>query len=322
MIWDMVGVAMLALCKLLGILLLILFVLLLLVLWIPVRYRVRAVIQEEYEINGCFRWLGILVRLPFRWRDGQVHWKLQILGIPFFRNTVDNVHTDRKKTGNQKKRKKTSSAAGKKEPESEQDLGRNENNVQENVCQKEENAENVSWEEKEYAPPAGYNPPEDAQNRKKPKKRSLFFRMREKIQKIFQAIQGLMQMFHSRVHSVRDFIHLLRGDAARRFICIAKGNMLQLWRHIRPQKIWGDIRFGTGDPCSTGQILGGIAVLYGWIGTGVHITPDFEQACLEGRLEGKGRMRTITMLVIVLRLFVNKDFRGLLGELRQWKEDF
>lgn len=322
MIWDMVGVVILTLCKLLGILLLILLVLLLLVLLVPVRYRVRADFGEKYEVRGSIRYLGVLIRLPFCWRDGQVRWKLQILGIPICRSTVGDGHSDGKGAGRKrtKKRKKASTPNEKKGSE-EQVLEKpsDKNHAEENP----ESDKKEDFAEKNVDPAhAGYKPPEDAQNRKKQKKRSLFHRIWQRIREIRQSVCDFIKMFRSKVHSIRDLIQLLRKDASQRFICIAKGNMLQLWRHIRPQKIWGDIRFGTGDPCSTGQILGGIAVLYGWIGNGVHITPDFEQACFEGRLEGKGRMRTITMLIIVLRLFMNKDFKELLSEWKQWKEDF
>lgn len=355
MIWDMVGVVVLTLCKLLGILLLILLVLLLLVLIVPVRYRVRADFGENYKVRGSIRWLGVLIRLPFWWQDGQVRWKLQILGIPFFRSTVDDEHSNGRGAGRKRKKKRKNasvseekSGSGKQEGsdiakdrsedqekpgdpsgrsgdnerelEKQPDKNKNYSEKKSEFC-KEDMGEDLQKKNEDTAL-AGYKLQEDAQNRKKQKKRSLFWQIRHRIREIYQAVRDFIRIFRSKVHSIRDLIQLLREDGSKRFICIAKGNMLQLWRHVRPQKIWGDIRFGTGDPCSTGQILGGIAILYGWIGNGVHITPDFEQACFEGRLEGKGRMRSITMVIIVLRLFMNKDFKKLQSELKQWKEDF
>lgn len=353
MIWDMLGVVVLTLGKLLGILLLILLVLLLLVLIVPVRYRVRADFGEKYKVSGSIRWLGFLIRLPFWWQDGQFQWKLQILGIPFYRSTVGGEHSDGRKAGRKRKKKQMNTSVPEEksgsEKQEESDMAKDRTEDQEKsenpsgrpgeneqAFEKQPNKNNSEkksdfckkgtgedlQEKNEDTAHAGYKPPEDAQNRMKQKKRSLFWRIWHRIREICQAVRDFMRMFRSKIHSIRDLIQLLQEDSSKRFICIAKGNMLQLWRHIRPQKIWGDIRFGTGDPCSTGQILGGIAVLYGWIGTGVHIAPDFEQTCFEGRIEGKGRMRTITMLIIVLRLFMNKDFKGLLRELRQWKEDF
>lgn len=313
MIWDMAGVVVLTIGKLLGILLLILLVLMLSVLLVPVRYRVRADFGKKNKVRGSFRWLGFLIRLPFWWQDGQVRWKLQILGIPFYRSTVDDEHSHGKGTGRKKKKKRKKVSAPEEKSGSEKKGGSDSWN--------KDSGEDLPEENQDTAP-VGYKPREDVQNRKKQKKRSLFWRIRHRIREICQAVIDFIRLFRSKVHSFRDLIQLLQEDGSKRFICIAKGNMLQLWRHIRPQKIWGDVRFGTEDPCSTGQILGGIAVIYGWIGTGVHITPDFEQRCFEGRLEGKGRMRMITMLIIVLRLFMNKDFKGLLRELRQWKEDF
>ncbi|MDE6853154.1 MAG: DUF2953 domain-containing protein [Lachnospiraceae bacterium] len=315
MIWDVAGIVVLTLLRILGIVLLILLVLLLLVLFVPIRYRVSAAFYEEYEVRGSISWLCFLVRFPFWWKDGQFRWKLQILGIPFRKSAMGMTlskgtgsgrhtrrHSSGRKSPKQKKAETQSVLSEKKSEESRQ--------PDTNTALLEENALDR------------YNQSEDAQNKKKHKSCSPFKRLWKKICERYQAVCDMIRNIRRKVHSVQDLIRLLQKDSSRRFICIAKENMLQLWKHLKPQKIQGEIRFGTGDPCSTGQILGGIAVFYSWLGTGVHITPDFEEACFEGRIKGKGRIRVITMIIILIRLIRNKDFRKLQREWRQWKEDF
>lgn len=323
MIWDIVGIVVLTLLKILGIFLLILLALFLLVLLVPIRYRVRAAFYEDYEVRGSISWLCFLFRFPFCWRDGQLQWKLQILGIPFLKSTKSASHNRNRSSGKKSRKGRKPGKTEKQAVLSEETyLSKDEIGKQgDGLALDSGDAAADQREKTEDSIPARYKQPEDAQNKKKHKKQSLPQRLWQKIKELYRAVCDMIQNIREKVHSVQDLIQLLQKDSSRRFICITKENMLQLWRHLKPQKIWGDIRFGTGDPCSTGQILGGIAVFYSWLGTGVHITPDFEEACFEGRIAGKGRIRIITMMVILIRMIMNKDFRTLRRELGQWKED-
>lgn len=328
--WDIAGIVLLTLLKILGILLLILLVLLLLVLLVPIRYRLRAAFYEENEVWGCVSWFCFLVRFPFRWKDGQLQWKLQILGIPFMKSamgvslikgTKSGGHTRKKRFGGKHKRAKRHDTSSEESSEDHNKTKQKDILSEDGSVSLSDNTDTKHSEKTENTVPVEYKQPEDAQNKKKHKKQSLFRRLWQKIKELYQTICDMIQNIREKVHSVQDFVQLMQRESSKRFICIAKENMLQLWRHLKPQKVWGDIRFGTGDPCSTGQILGGIAVFYSWLGTGVHITPDFEEACFEGRIAAKGRIRGITMLVILIRLIISKEFRTLRRELGQWKED-
>lgn len=296
MTWNMVGMILIVLFKVLGILLLILLCLAVLVLFAPVRYRIKAVFDEGRQVCGSFYWLGFVIRLPFRWEEDTIHWKLRILGIPVYGS-------------NRGARQKAS------EDSSETD--------KERTSQQE-------TEEKRYKPSG------DVQNKKKPvhhpsadgKKRKITEEKKEsdtiweRIRGFIAVMKHLFRMVRHKIRSLQDLIRLLQEEYAKRFICITKDNMLHLWKQLRPRKIRGDIRFGTGDPCSTGQILGLIAVFYGWIGSGVQITPDFDEPCFEGRLVMKGRIRMITIIVTAVKIMFHKDFKQLQREWERWKEEF
>lgn len=326
MIWDIAGIVFLTLLKILGIILLILLTLLLLVLLVPIRYRVEAVFDQgenrsrEYEVRGSVSWLWFLIRFPFLWKDGQLQWKFQILGIPFLKSAMavqEAVLPEENKDQRKAEQETVSSQKSYHEEVSEN------NNLtrQSGAGSVSEDTEIEQGKKAEDTVPAAYKQPEDAQNNKKHKKQSLFRRLWQKIRELYGKVCDFIKTIREKIHSVQDLMQLLQRDSTKRFICTAKENMLQLWRHLKPQKIKGGIRFGTGDPCTTGQILGGIAVFYSWIGTGVHITPDFEETCFVGRIAVKGRIRMITMMVIMIRLIISKEFRTLRRELKQWKED-
>ena len=86
----------------------------------------------------------------------------------------------------------------------------------------------------------------------------------------------------------------------------------ELWyllKKIKPSKIEGNVIFGTGDPASTGQAVGAIAALYGIFPEKMHITPDFEEKKYEGTIRAKGKIRLIWVVIIVVKLIIDKNFR-------------
>ena len=87
------------------------------------------------------------------------------------------------------------------------------------------------------------------------------------------------------------------------------GQLLYLLKKIKPSKIEGDLVFGTGDPATTGQAIGAIAVLYGFFPEKLHITPDFEEKKYEGNIHVKGKLRLIHVVIIAVKLIADRNFR-------------
>ncbi len=85
----------------------------------------------------------------------------------------------------------------------------------------------------------------------------------------------------------------------------------RLLKHIMPTKLRSTLIFGTGDPCSTGQLLGLMGILYSFYGDRIRITPDFQNKRMEGKHEARGRIRMLTVLIIVVKLLMDKRFKQL-----------
>ena len=144
------------------------------------------------------------------------------------------------------------------------------------------------------------------------------------IRQLFLWLQNVIKIVRKikkKVHSVQDLVDILRSDAGKAFICIVKENVIHLWKQIHPRRMRGKLIFGTGDPCSTGELLGVLALFYAWYGNGVQIIPDFEQKRIEGNVSFRGRIRMITLICIAWRIIKNKDGRKLLHEWEKWKEE-
>ena len=91
-------------------------------------------------------------------------------------------------------------------------------------------------------------------------------------------------------------------------------------KQLLPRKLVCSIWFGTGDPCSTGQITGLLAVLYGLYGENVNIYPDFTQAVFMGEVLVEGRIRLFTFVRICITLLLDKKVRRLLRNIKNLKE--
>jgi vacuolar-type H+-ATPase subunit I/STV1 len=136
-------------------------------------------------------------------------------------------------------------------------------------------------------------------------KMTAFFKgIKSKIIKWIETIQNVK----NKVNMISDFIH---EEINREGLKVTLNSLKKLLKHIKPTKLRSRIIFGTGDPCSTGQALGVLGFLYSFYGDNIQIIPDFENERLEGKHYARGRIRLVTILIIVIKLILNKKFKQL-----------
>ncbi|WP_313129257.1 DUF2953 domain-containing protein [Anaerocolumna sp.] len=142
----------------------------------------------------------------------------------------------------------------------------------------------------------------------------LFTKIKNSLKKVYYIIVEIL----GKLHKIRAF---LKNEVNKKGIKYIFLSLKKIFKHIRPQKLKIDGEFGTGDPCSTGQLLGGLAVFYGYYGENAHIVPNFETAILEGSIFCKGRIRLFTLLIICIKLIFNKEFRKMIENFKAFKEE-
>lgn len=94
-------------------------------------------------------------------------------------------------------------------------------------------------------------------------------------------------------------------------VCKIWSEISYLLKHFKFRKIITDLVFSTGDPASTGQVLGllcMIPILYQYE---FQILPDFEseKGYLKGTFLVAGKIRLIHVIVAILRLILDKEVR-------------
>ena len=328
--------------KVIGILLAVLVIVALAILFAAVRYCGKISFDDK-KAQISIRWLGVVLRVPILITEKDLQWKVRVFGVPILRS--DGAHKKRrsKKSSAPKAQKRKAEKAA-ETVQKTQGSSKQENKAPSVNLEKSPTAPE---QEKQIAPKQAADKTEEQNVPKKQsdkteeqiaskqttdqrEERSAFRQADERdkkprgIRQLFLWLQNVIKIVRKikkKVQSVQDLVDILRSDAGKAFICIVKENVIHLWKQIHPRRMRGKVIFGTGDPCSTGELLGVLALFYAWYGNGVQIIPDFEQKRIEGNVSFRGRIRMITLICIAWRIIKNKDGRKLLHEWEKWKEE-
>ncbi len=328
--------------KVIGILLTVLVIVALAILFAAVRYCGKISFDDK-KAQISIRWLGVVLRVPVLITEKDLQWKVRVFGVPILRS--DGAHKKRrsKKSSAPKAQKRKAEKAAETVQKTQESSKQEKKALSVNL----EKSPTAPEQEKQIAPKQTTDKTEEQNVPKKQsdkteeqiaskqttdqrEERSAFRQADERekkprgIRQLFLWLQNVIKIVRKmkkKVHSVQDLVDILRSDAGKAFICIVKENVIHLWKQIHPRRMRGKVIFGTGDPCSTGELLGVFALFYAWYGNGVQIVPDFEQKRIEGNVSFRGRIRMITLICIAWRIIKNKDGRKLLHEWEKWKEE-
>lgn len=322
--------------KIIGIVLLVILGALLLgiacALFVPVRYRIEAVRQEgegepPVRIRVKVTWLLHLINFLLRF-DGAVFVRARILVFTIFR--IPKKEKRRKKTKKEKdsgkrdkqdkqekleKQEKTAPPIDKAEEEPPAETTLKDYELQERL----ERAEAIKQPQTAAKDEAGEA---SAGVQGKPgfwdKLRAIpeiVRKLYEKIKGFFENIQYTIKRFCDKIGSISDTIEYYRevveGETFKRSFALCKGELLSIAKSLRPRKLEVSLIIGMDDPASTGEILAVCGMLYPIIGGHVDVRGDFEKKRLEGQALIVGKLRMVTFLRTVVRIYFNKDIRKL-----------
>ncbi len=165
----------------------------------------------------------------------------------------------------------------------------------------------------------------------KKEKASFFKRSYDKIKETKEKVTAFIHNLIEKIKIILESAHNIKGkldlilgfiqlDANKEGFKITWKSLKKIIKHLLPTELSSKIKFGTGDPCSTGQALGVLGMLYSLYGDKIQITPDFENKVLEGKHFARGRIRLVTILIIVIKLILDKRFKKLTKNIVVLKE--
>lgn len=269
----------LTILKIIGIIIASVLVLLLLiaslVLFVPIRYGGKVGFHGKPDISVRVTYLLKMISARFEMHEGNREFVIRIFGIRLGRKKNKKRKRRRRDRKNRKDRKKSESVA----------LMETDNTVNDDYV--EVTAETFGETSQEDFEP-------DIKSGKKNKKN------------ISKNAKGIYNNLSSKIKNISNEIN---DEGNRRAFKVLRDALAMVLKHIKPQKHEVSVTFGTGDPATTGELLGGIYVFIYMSGINAEVYPDFENKVFEMDSEFKGRIRLFTLLRIGLKTYFNEDVK-------------
>lgn len=284
----------------LGILLLILLgiaiVVILLILFFPVCYKMSGrKSAEELCLRARVKWLFGLLRVSYDYPDpGRI-----LVKLLFFTLYDSETSGSRNRTKNHPSRPASGDAA-EMHPEIPQP------DVSEDAPASGQLSEAEETQETQ--------PGKDVSDKAPDRLYGFFERIRYTVRKICDKIKNILQniTFYKELWKDPDTQGLLKHAGKR---------LGHIFRRLRPKKLTVTAVAGTGSPDTTGYLYGIYGMLLPKIGKGICITPDFEQAILEGDFKASGHFTVACVLFHSLRLVLDRRLRQLINRIRQYQKN-
>lgn len=278
-------------------LVLLILAIILIVLFVPVRYKALLSHGEEIYLNSKIHWFLSIISIAVSYENNIFSIKFKIFGKLIF----DNQKENNKKT---KKVRKKKIKVKKKTKDKNHDV-KEVANIKTNIEEKDNKLFNKFKKIYETI----INTP----NLIKEKIQKLINKMINSIKNIYKKFINLFP----KINKLKEFIDDETNKKAIKLIII---KLKRILKHIKPKRIKSCTTFGAEDPSTTGQILGVLSALGIGLKNDIRIMPDFENSIFEGNHYISGRIRIFFLLIIIIRLITNKDFKKMQTNFNNLKE--
>lgn len=140
--------------------------------------------------------------------------------------------------------------------------------------------------------------------------------LKEKINKIVNKITSVYNKVKDVFANIQYYLELLQEEGTKSLLNTVLNALLKILKRIRPQKLMINATVGFDSPDTTGKLYGLYWTMKPALGEDVNITPDFERAIIEGDFYFKGKITIITILINGLRIVLNKNFKPFLKKIK------
>ena len=147
-------------------------------------------------------------------------------------------------------------------------------------------SENVSDNELKKTEVRAKKTPE---NNPKPKK-SIFKKLKDVYNKIRNFIKNMSERVRNALDMRDKIISEIDNADNREAVNYGLVLLKKVLKHILPRRHRIYIRFGTGDPASTGQYLGLMYAFGAWLGLNLVVAPDFDDKVIECDIPFRGHI--------------------------------
>ena len=136
-----------------------------------------------------------------------------------------------------------------------------------------------------------------------------------KIKEIFRLINATLKKSKlakdKLIKKISNIKAMIEDEENQLFVKFMFERIKELFRAIRPRKYNIDLHIGFDDPYIMGKVLMYVSAFYGMSGLDIKLEPEFDKNVKEGTIWLKGHIRLIWILIVVIKVFMNKKFRDL-----------
>lgn len=298
-------------------LLLLVLVLLALVLFVPIRYKIYASYYGKLKFRLRLSYLFKLLRIRADYED-DFSYEGKIAFFRFLKS--DNAGESIKNKDNESKDKDLKEKTVFDEFSDEEfDFTDTEKNKNAEIGSNERiDSANGTNSEEVIDPVNSVNSNEDTLKENK----SLITKLRIYIKKFLNKLRGILRLISdslrkvkgakeklvAKINKIKTIITDEENKEFAKFILLRVKELIKL---IRPKKYKIDLHFGFEDPATTGKVLMYLSVIYGLTGLDMKINPEFEEEIKEGEVVLKGSLQLFFVLIIAIKLLLNKKFKEL-----------
>lgn len=291
LILKIIGIALLVI---LGLILLILCLL----LFVPIRYDIRAKYQEQPDIRVRISYLLKAVRARFVLTGKESSLRVKVLWF-----TLMGGDEEKKKKPKRTKRKKKQ-----EEPEMPEMTEPKENpGREEETAKTSPDNGQTAVKEPEPAKPSEKEPKSRQEEKSGKKKTSKKKAEKDKKTRTDSPSGGIMG-------TIKQISALIKEN--KKVIAFLFKQLKALLKHILPGSHVINLKLGLEDPAALGEILGAAAVIRSATNLAINITPYFNEKIMEADCHFKGRIRLGKLLFIALKIYFNKDIKRIIRQVK------
>lgn len=317
------------LLKLIGIVVLVILGLIVLILAIilltPIRYRIGASKYQTIQAEGKVTWLFRLIEMVFKLDTGaeegkRLHLSFRIAWLKLYDN-----QKPKEKRIKQKKTRKTKSKPEFKQSEKVIQAAKPEQPEAKVQPIKTEQAAEMKHEEKlierpkESAVEKILRLAKNAANKILSLIRGVFSLICSILgipSKVMDGLEKLENFFTKLREKKEAFLAFYNETHNHQWFTAFWHRLKKLLLRILPRADRLYLHFGFEDPATTGQVLGGLSILYPICGEKMELCPEFNEEILEGEVKCHGRIRPVSLVIFAVKSFLNKQFFSMVKQFK------
>lgn len=155
--------------------------------------------------------------------------------------------------------------------------------------------------------------------KKEPMKKTLSERIHQRWEQVKQRIKNWNEKWKKLQGKKEKLETFLKDEIHKKAFEKLKKELLILLKKWKPKKLKLRVRFGFEDPCTTGQVLAALAVIYPFLGDDLYVEPEFEKPVFKGTIDLKGKIRLSCLAGCAIRAVLSKAVRVTYQDVKEFE---